>query len=132
MPSPSSIPKRPRWRPRFSLLTLLLSVLLCGSGMLLWKNRAPWVVLTTITTDGPVQFATFSSHGKYSLVHTVKNAVPPRIEEEIQLRDSTTGELVRNLSDASVVPQFGEPRQFSVGEKYVWSYLLRLHANNEE
>lgn len=31
-----------RWKPRFSLLTLLLAAVCTGCGLLLWRNWAPW------------------------------------------------------------------------------------------
>ncbi|HYG74326.1 MAG TPA: hypothetical protein VEK08_04910 [Planctomycetota bacterium] len=40
------------WRPRFSLRSLLLGVLLIGSGALLWQNSAPWVRVRMFAADG--------------------------------------------------------------------------------
>ena len=60
---------RRRWRPRFSLRTLLLCALFFGSGMLLWTNRAPWAVKYTIRGEREIVSADFSPDDKY--IHTV-------------------------------------------------------------
>ncbi len=47
-------------RPRFSLRTLVLGVLLVASGATLWWNWGPWEVGYTIHADGEIQYAQFS------------------------------------------------------------------------
>ena len=46
------VPKKRRWlpRPRFSLQTLLLGVLLVSSGYGLWFRWAPWVHMRELST----------------------------------------------------------------------------------
>src|ERR1022692_423535 len=52
-------------RPRFSLLTLLLSVLLLGSLATLWWNWQPWALEHTLRGHGNIVYtAVFSPDGR--------------------------------------------------------------------
>ena len=63
-PAPSPLKPRQRWlpRPRFSLRTLVIAVLLIASGGGLWWRWEPWVVTWTLEGLNPRIFSTFLSH----------------------------------------------------------------------
>src|SRR5687768_16046484 len=49
----------------FSLRTLMLAVLLCGSGMAVWWSGEPWVLAHTLRGhDWSIRTATFSPDGR--------------------------------------------------------------------
>lgn len=93
---------RPRWRPRFSLRTLLLASLLCGSGMLLWRNRAPWAVKYTIQEDRGIANAEFSPNDKYLYIQTsvlrTENQPVAEWKEFVKIYDTETGRLYRTIT----------------------------------
>ncbi|HEY3322503.1 MAG TPA: hypothetical protein VGP72_18725 [Planctomycetota bacterium] len=63
-PAPTQAPPaRRRWL-RFSLRTLVIGVLLIGSGMGLWWRWEPWVIHCAVETGG-CEFPSFSPDGNY-------------------------------------------------------------------
>ena len=63
--SPAAKPRRPRWRPRFSLLSLVLFVLLTGSAYGLWWRWKPWVLEHVLAGHSDaVVCASFSPDGR--------------------------------------------------------------------
>lgn len=66
MPDPS---KPRRWRPRFSLSTLLVLALFAGSAGLLWQHWDPWAPGLVLPKPArAVPFACFSAGGKHVFV----------------------------------------------------------------
>ena len=66
-PLPAGHPRRRgRWRPRFSLKTLLLFVLSAFSALTLWLHWEPWVVQARLEEGDSsfIQFAAFSKDGR--------------------------------------------------------------------
>lgn len=59
------------FRPRFSLLSLLLLSLACAAGMGVYWRSSPWVVERAIETssESPVHFAAVSPNGAFILPH---------------------------------------------------------------
>ena len=53
-----------RWF-RFSLRTLLLAVLLIGSGALLWWNWGPWAPAFSVEAPTPIQDVIFSPDDRF-------------------------------------------------------------------
>src|SRR5260370_7588398 len=81
---------RRRWFPRFSLLTLLVAVMLVGSGMMLWWHWEPWVLEHVLRGHSDkVISATFSPDGRQ--IATVSWDATARIW------DATTGKCLCEL-----------------------------------
>ncbi|HLX61192.1 MAG TPA: WD40 repeat domain-containing protein [Planctomycetota bacterium] len=94
-----------RWRPRFSLLTLLLSVLTLASAATLWWNRGAWQLSYVIDDKAPIRDAGITPDGKY--VFTLLDKAPVngdqtapqdvgmapwlRGSSEVMLRDAASG-----------------------------------------
>ena len=53
-----------KWRPKFSLRTLVLLVIAIGCGLLLWRNGAAWRLEREIDT-GPTCYARMSSNSRW-------------------------------------------------------------------
>ncbi len=100
--TPDTPRTRPRWHPRFSLRTLLLASLLCGSGMLQWRNRAPWAVKYTIQEEREIIAADFSPDDKYLYTQTYlyrdENQPESEWKELIKIYDTETGHLHRTIT----------------------------------
>ncbi len=54
---PGRLARLLRWRPRFSLRSLLLLVMLAGCGTALWLHRCPWRVAFIMEHDVPIGFS---------------------------------------------------------------------------
>lgn len=70
---------------RFSLRTLLLTVLLIASSATLWWNWDPWAPALTIRTNLPIRQFGFSPGGKY--LYTLED---PPWDEEIEIKRGRT------------------------------------------
>jgi WD40 repeat protein len=86
--APVSSPRRARWRLRFSLLTLVLFVLVVGSGMGVWFRWEPWVVERTLAGRSGLVWQECRSPDGRRIVSVSRDATP-------RVRDAETGrELV--------------------------------------
>src|SRR4051794_27845114 len=63
LPFTTSRGKR-RWRPRFSLLTLVMFVLTVGSGGTLWWNWGPWRLKRAIIEKGEIGLVAFDAKNR--------------------------------------------------------------------
>ncbi|MEI6234918.1 MAG: hypothetical protein WCT04_17825 [Planctomycetota bacterium] len=88
-----------RFRPRFSLLTLLLTSLLCGSGALLWMHREPWQVRMTIREKDVLEYAAYADGDAY--IYTVSHALRKNMDDPmrpvIHIYDPNTGRLFTTI-----------------------------------
>ena len=120
---------RPRWRPRFSLRTLLLASLFCDSGMLLWRNRAPWAVKYTIQEEREIQAADFSPNDKYTytLTDLYIDENQPRSErkELVKIYDAESGRLQTTIASERSRNQDTE-YSFSPGGNFIHR-IIRSH-----
>ncbi len=66
----SAKPKSRRWRPRYSLRSLMLLTVFCGTVMLVWRNWEPWA-LTRLKHDRTVYHSNFSPNGKWLAAQTL-------------------------------------------------------------
>ncbi len=78
-----------RWRPKFSLLSLLLLSLLSGGVFALYWHRAPWFVAYTLHDIPPDSPVAFSADGRLAL-GVMDNKKSPR---ELALVDLSTGQV---------------------------------------
>ena len=79
-----SVPiRRRRWHPRFSLLTLLLASIFCGSVALLWIHREPWQVRMTIREQFPITSAGYAKNDAY--FYTITNKSRDRRSDQYQV-----------------------------------------------
>ncbi len=97
------------WRPKFSLRTLVVFLLLVTSGMGLWWHWEPWDVEVTLApTSEAVWRSDLSPDSSEVMVRT--SADPPAVYE---LR---TGKLVRHMPDGFVTISDDWTRMLLVGE----------------
>lgn len=83
-----------RWVPRvrFSLLTLVLGVLLAGSGGTLWWNWGPWEVAFTVNEAGKIRDVFFSDDDELVLIHyNAVEGTPPMQNNCVDVREAATG-----------------------------------------
>ncbi|HLX63988.1 MAG TPA: hypothetical protein VKX17_22135 [Planctomycetota bacterium] len=91
-------------RFRFSLRTLLLAVLLIGSGATLWWNWGPWTVAFKITEPGPFECIKFSDDGSLLAVIYVKDA-SYQGENVLDVRETATGKSKFSFAVANTYKQ---------------------------
>ena len=93
--APTTTAKR-RWRPRFSLRTLLLCTLLVGSGTTLWWHWEPWNELNTLELGDLVTQSTEPS-GSVPCAYLAANdsrVVTKNWDGVVQVWDATNGQLI--------------------------------------
>jgi len=120
-----------RRRIRFSLRSLLLCVLLIGGAAMLYRNFAPWVLVTKISGVNAGTLS-FSGDGKRLVTSTLRESRRPGEAENVdptaQVWDVSTGERLAVLQGHS-----GQVNgaQFSRDGKYILSFsvdgIARLH-----
>ena len=84
---------RRRWLPhmRFSLRTLVLTVLLIGSGGTLWWNWGPWGVAFTVEESNVIHDASFSDDAHYLLIHYDDLMGGKKADNCVDVRNASNG-----------------------------------------
>jgi hypothetical protein len=82
-------------RPRFSLRTLLLFVLLIGSGALLWWDWGPWTPAYTVTEDGELANVGFAQAGRYINSYVAKKRPDGDYDGRFEYYQFATGKRSR-------------------------------------
>lgn len=112
-------------RFRFSLRSLLLFTLLCGSVMLLWHNREPWHVYRRVQEPQRIWTAGYSPRDTYFYTAIGKGRRREYAGETVKIYERASGRLYANLKcnfrngpmERSYT--FGQQYFFSPGEKYL-------------
>src|SRR5262245_35343511 len=103
------------WRPRFSLRSLLLCALLAGSGMLLWRNWSPWIVVRNFADAAGIDRAGFSPDGRFAYFYPGRSTEPNAPPRLLRIYYSHSGSLALELPCGSQLTDI----EFSPGGKYV-------------
>src|SRR5687768_5138819 len=102
MPIEATNPRR-RWMPRFSLLTLLLTVLLIGSTATLWRHWDAWYCVKVLEGHASTVYSgEFSPDGKKILTFmpgddTLDDTANPNKANVTEIWDSTTYERLHAI-----------------------------------
>jgi hypothetical protein len=103
MPLESDAAPRPRarFRPRFSLRSLIIFSFLCGAGMWVWREWGPWKITQTLSEGGAIlSEPLLDSSDRLHLC--IETADANNIARRVPRRDLHSGRVL-STTDPSIV-----------------------------